>query len=79
LIFKANSTYNNQFLNCEEIKNEAAVLILGNMYAGCLLHGPGLIFNTSAMHVEGVLFGPCPLATGSCKYKIKYKGIKEII
>lgn len=37
------------------------------MYSGCLLHGPGLIFNTSAMHAQMVLFGPCPLAPGACE------------
>lgn len=62
----ANSTYNAMFLNDQEIRNEAAVLILGNMFSGCLLEGPGLVFNTSAMHAQGVLFGPCPLAFGAC-------------
>lgn len=50
----------------QEIKNEAAVLILGTTFSGCLLHGPGLVFNTSAMHSQMVLFGPCPLAPGIC-------------
>ncbi|CAH1720705.1 unnamed protein product [Chironomus riparius] len=62
----ANSTYNREFLIDQEIKNEAAVLILGRQYSGCLLHGPGLMFNNSEITVEGVLFGSCPLAPGSC-------------
>lgn len=62
----ANSTYNTQFLIDQDIKNEASVLILGSNYYGCLLHGPGLIFNTSHMHAHNVLFGACPLATGPC-------------
>ncbi|XP_037922140.1 protein crumbs isoform X2 [Hermetia illucens] len=62
----ANSTYNSLFLTNQEVKNEAAVLILGNKYSGCLLHGPGLIFNSSAIHAQGVEFGPCPMAPGPC-------------
>lgn len=62
----ANSTYNTEFLTDQEIKNEAAVLILGTTYSGCLLNGPGLIFNTNTMHAQLVLFGPCPLMQGPC-------------
>jgi protein crumbs len=62
----ANSTYNREFLTDQDIKNEAAVLILGKQYSGCLLHGPGLIFNNTEISVEGVLFGSCPLAPGQC-------------
>lgn len=62
----ANSTYNREFLSDQEIKNEAAVLILGRQYAGCLLHGPGLMFNNSEITAEGVVFGSCPLAPGQC-------------
>ncbi|XP_055854363.1 protein crumbs isoform X1 [Episyrphus balteatus] len=62
----ANSTYNSQFLTNQDVKNEAAILILGNAYSGCLLNGPGLIFNASSMHAQGVAFGACPLAPGPC-------------
>lgn len=62
----ANSTFNPSFLTDQEIKSEAAVLILGTTYSGCMLHGPGLVFNTSAMNAHNVLFGPCPLAPGTC-------------
>ncbi|XP_021706793.1 protein crumbs isoform X1 [Aedes aegypti] len=62
----ANQTYNAQLILDQEIKNEAAVLILGKQYSGCLLHGPGLVFNSSAMNAEAVVFGPCPLAPGLC-------------
>lgn len=63
----ANSTYNSLFLTDPEIRNEAAVLVLGKSYSGCILHGPGLVFNTSAMNAHSVSFGPCPLRTGSCE------------
>lgn len=62
----ANSTHNRDFLTDQDIKNEAAVLILGRQYSGCLLHGPGLTFNNTEISVEGVLFGSCPLAPGQC-------------
>lgn len=62
----ANSTYNSIFLTNTEIKNEAAVLLLGKSYSGCILHGPGLIFNTTGMNPQSAVFGPCPLRTGSC-------------
>lgn len=63
----ANSTYKSLFLTDQEIRNEAAVLILGNMFSGCLLHGPGLVFNTSTMRAQSVTFGPCPLTPGPCQ------------
>lgn len=62
----SNATYKRELISDQEIKNEAAVLILGNQYSGCLLHGPGLVFNTSEITVQGVLFGSCPLAPGIC-------------
>lgn len=65
-ILIANSTYNRELLTDQEIKNEAAVLILGRQYSGCMLHGPGLMFNNSEITAEGVLFGACPLAPGKC-------------
>ena len=63
----ANASYNHKLLTDQEIKNDGAVLILGKMYSGCLLHGPGLVFNKSAMSTVGVLFGSCPLARGQCQ------------
>lgn len=60
----ANSTYNT-ILITEPPNNDAAILILGKTYSGCMLHGPGLNFNTSA-NPHTVLFGPCPLMQGPC-------------
>lgn len=62
----ANATYNSIFLSDTEVKNEAAVLLVGSSFSGCILHGPGLIFNSSGMTSQGVVFGPCPLRSGSC-------------
>ncbi|XP_054726521.1 protein crumbs isoform X3 [Anastrepha obliqua] len=60
----ANSTYNSQFLTNQDIGNEAAILILGNSFSGCLQDGPGLLFINGS--VQNVVYGPCPLATGPC-------------
>ncbi|XP_023158448.1 protein crumbs isoform X2 [Ceratitis capitata] len=60
----ANSTYNSQFLTNQDIGNEAAILILGNSFSGCLQDGPGLLFINGS--VQNVVYGPCPLSTGPC-------------
>ncbi|XP_036327522.1 protein crumbs isoform X3 [Rhagoletis pomonella] len=60
----ANSTYNSQFLTNQDIGNEAAILILGNSFSGCLQDGPGLLFINGS--VQNVVYGSCPLATGPC-------------
>lgn len=62
----ANATYNTLFLTDEKIKDEAAILILGTAFTGCLQHGPGLLFDTSSMIGTSVEFGPCILAPGPC-------------
>jgi protein crumbs len=62
----ANATYNRDLLTDQELKNEAAVLVLGRQYSGCLLHGPGLTFNQTEISAENVKFGSCPLAPGQC-------------
>jgi protein crumbs len=61
----ANSTYNRELINNEVVKNDAAVLILGNAYRGCMLHGPG--FEFTGANAPGVVFGSCPLAMGPCQ------------
>lgn len=61
----ANSTYNTAFITDQTFRNEAAVLILGKGYSGCLLHGPGFSFH-NPVTVQAVQFGKCPLAPGPC-------------
>lgn len=61
----ANSTYNTILLT-DPPSNDAAILILGTTYSGCMLHGPGLNFSSSVPNVHPVLFGPCPLMSGPC-------------
>ncbi|XP_073817054.1 cell polarity complex component crumbs isoform X3 [Musca autumnalis] len=62
----ANSTYNSQFLTNQDIGNEAAILILGNSFTGCLQDGPGLQFINDSMTVQNAVFGACPLGSGPC-------------
>lgn len=62
----ANVTYNTIFLT-EPPNDDAAILILGKSYYGCMLHGPGLNFNSSVPNANNiVMFGPCPLMHGKC-------------
>lgn len=61
----ANSTYNTIFIT-EPPSNDAAILILGTTYSGCMLHGPGLNFSSSVPNAHPIPFGPCPLMQGPC-------------
>ncbi|RZF34933.1 hypothetical protein LSTR_LSTR011427 [Laodelphax striatellus] len=65
----ANSTYNQELLAAPEmnfgVNNE---LHVGYGFVGCILEGPGLVFN-NATHVQAVnvQWGPCPLTPNSCE------------
>lgn len=61
----ANSTYNTLLLT-DAPNDDSSILILGTSYAGCMLHGPGLNFNSSSVNVNTVAFGACPLMHGPC-------------
>lgn len=61
----ANSTYNT-ILITDPPNNDAAILILGTTYSGCMLHGPGLNFSSSVPNTHPIPFGPCPLIQGPC-------------
>lgn len=58
----ANSTYNTILLT-DQPNNDAAILILGTTYSGCMLHGPGLNFNVQNSHP---ILRQCPLLQGPC-------------
>ncbi|XP_026473661.1 protein crumbs-like [Ctenocephalides felis] len=58
----ANYTYNADFLTAEHINNEAAILILGQNFSGCIQSGPGFLFVPENLQtVYDVMFGPCPI------------------
>lgn len=62
----ANSSYNSIFLT-DPPNDDAAILILGSSYSGCMLHGPGLNFSSSSyQNSHPIQFGPCPLLQGTC-------------
>lgn len=61
----ANATYNS-ILITDPPNNDAAILLLGTTYSGCMLHGPGLNFSSSTSNAHPILFGPCPLMPGEC-------------
>lgn len=61
----ANSTYNTIFLT-DPPNDDAAILILGSSYSGCMLQGPGLNFS-SFQNAQPIQFGPCPLLHGTCE------------
>lgn len=62
----ANSTYNTMFIT-DAPNDDAAILILGSTYSGCMLHGPGLNFSSSSIqNLHPIQFGPCPLMQGPC-------------
>ena len=40
-------------------------LIVGEAFRGCILQGPGILFNDSINN--GAIFGPCPAENKGCK------------
>ncbi|PSN38075.1 hypothetical protein C0J52_00824 [Blattella germanica] len=62
----ANSSYNSEILRYPNVKNGNSVLIVGRDFHGCLLEGPGLVFNVSTVQAHNVEWGQCPLTINSC-------------
>ncbi|XP_052127342.1 protein crumbs isoform X1 [Frankliniella occidentalis] len=62
----ANSTYNSEILSDLEPSSYDSVLRVGEGFVGCILQGPSLVFNTSAMLSKKVQWGGCPLNNFSC-------------
>ncbi|XP_012537292.2 protein crumbs isoform X3 [Monomorium pharaonis] len=54
----ANATYNSAILTLPDYEMNNS-LIVGEGFRGCILRGPGILFNGSVNH--GAVFGPCPL------------------
>ncbi|GAB1868117.1 Protein crumbs [Camponotus japonicus] len=59
----ANATYNSPILTLPDYDVNSS-LIIGEGFRGCILHGPGILFNDSINN--GAIFGPCPLNTKGC-------------
>lgn len=60
----ANATYNSAILTLPDLYANSS-LIVGEGFKGCILQGPGILFNESVSN--GVVFGPCPMDTKGCK------------
>ncbi|KAL6258873.1 hypothetical protein P5V15_010818 [Pogonomyrmex californicus] len=59
----ANATYNYAILTLPDYDVNSS-LIVGEGFKGCILQGPGILFNNSINN--GVIFGPCPLDSKGC-------------
>ncbi|GLH08522.1 Neurogenic locus Notch protein [Gryllus bimaculatus] len=62
----ANSTYNSELLTNAGVFSNASVLYVGRTFVGCILEGPGIIFNSSQTSSLNVDWGPCPLTQRNC-------------
>lgn len=60
----ANATYNSAVLTLTDYDVNSS-LIVGDGFKGCILQGPGFLFNDSIN--SGAVFGPCPSDTRGCK------------
>ncbi|KAK0172673.1 hypothetical protein PV328_005963 [Microctonus aethiopoides] len=59
----ANATYNSAILMLPNY-NVNSSLIIGEGFKGCILQGPGILFNNSVNY--GAILGTCPPDTGGC-------------
>ncbi|XP_015599265.1 protein crumbs isoform X2 [Cephus cinctus] len=59
----ANATYNSAILMLPDYDINSS-LIVGEGFKGCILQGPGILFNDTFN--SGAVFGPCPLETKGC-------------
>ncbi|XP_026828708.1 protein crumbs isoform X3 [Ooceraea biroi] len=59
----ANATYNSAILTLPDYYANSS-LIVGEGFKGCILQGPGVLFNESINN--GAVFGPCPMDTKGC-------------
>lgn len=65
----ANRTTNEWLLTAAGLETDGAVLLVGNLFSGCIHEGPQLEFHRlAATNVGNVVFGHCPLSTDVCTY-----------
>lgn len=60
----ANATYNAAILTLPDYDMDSS-LFVGEGFKGCILQGPGILFNDSINN--GAAFGPCPADNKGCK------------
>lgn len=60
----ANATYNAAILTLPDYDMNGS-LVVGEGFKGCILQGPGILFNDTMNN--GAVFGPCPAENKGCK------------
>ncbi|XP_016838846.1 protein crumbs isoform X2 [Nasonia vitripennis] len=60
----ANATYNSEILALPDENDANGTLIVGEGFRGCILQGPGILFNDSLS--SNAILGACPLDTRAC-------------
>ncbi|KAL0896199.1 hypothetical protein ABMA27_012142 [Loxostege sticticalis] len=63
----SNVTWNPELLSPEALEAGGAVLLVGNVFSGCIHEGPQLEFHAPNAQFRNVHFGQCPLTTDECK------------
>ncbi|KAH9642002.1 hypothetical protein HF086_010514 [Spodoptera exigua] len=59
----SNVTWNPELLSPGALEAGGAVLLVGNVFSGCILEGPQLEFHAATSQIRNVVFGHCPLTT----------------
>lgn len=79
----SNVTWNPELLNPGALEAGGAVLLVGNVFSGCIREGPQLEFHAAYAQQRNVIFGHCPLTTDECELptyltdRVKYFNEKE--
>lgn len=66
----SNVTWNPELLSPGALEAGGAVLLVGNVFSGCIYEGPQLEFHAAYAQFRNVHFGTCPLTTDECKPKL---------
>ncbi|XP_049888024.1 protein crumbs [Pectinophora gossypiella] len=63
----SNVTWNPELLSMGALEAGGAVVLVGNVFSGCVHEGPQLEFHAAHAQLHNVVFGHCPLTTDECK------------
>ncbi|CAF4921197.1 unnamed protein product [Pieris macdunnoughi] len=63
----SNVRWNGELLSAGALEANGAVVLVGNVFSGCLHEGPQLEFHAAYLLQTNVRFGHCPLTTDECK------------
>lgn len=64
----SNVTWNPELLSPSPLEADGAVVLVGNLFSGCVHEGPQLEFHATHVLQTTVRFGTCPLTTDDCEY-----------